>query len=95
MQRTFYGLMLIQVFLLGVPALAQQKDDQSENQRLREEVKELKEGRKEDRERIKRLEDIVDKLVEEKKKTAAPPPAPAAARRAFLWLSCQRYLPAS
>ena len=74
MQRSIYGLLLIQVFLLGVPALAQQKDDQSENQRLRQEVEQMKEERKQDRERIKRLEDIVDKLTKEK--PSAPPPAP-------------------
>ena len=74
MQRTFYGLLLIQMFLLGVPVLAQEKPGESGNQRLREGVKELREGRKLDGERIKRLEDIVDKLVKEK--AAAQPQAP-------------------
>lgn len=54
--------------------LAQEKPDESGNQRLRDEIKELKDGRKLDGERIKKLEDIVDKLVKEKATTQPPAP---------------------
>ena len=62
------------LLLTSIPGFSQQKTGESGNQRLREGVKELKEGRKLDGERIKRLEDIVDKLVKEK--AAAQPQAP-------------------